>query len=227
MNFFSNVSNEFLTKSSSILLFVVIFTIFFIPFFPSEWHRILYSFCFTIILLQSALALSKYRTRIFNIAIIVIIIEWLSELLNLSTLITLSFLTKIIFFDLIVVLFILQIARAKTVTPRVIMESINGYLMLGMSFSIIIALLCLIDPTAFSFRHLSETIEPTISYVSNYIYFGFVTLSTLGYGDVVPLTPPARSLAIFTSITGQMYVAIIIAALVSKYLGQKSLENKD
>jgi voltage-gated potassium channel Kch len=123
---------------------------------------------------------------------------------------------------LIVVLFILQIARAKTVTPQVIMESINGYLLLGMSFSILITLVCVIDPTAFSFKHLAGEMNPSISYVSNYIYFGFVTLSTLGYGDVVPITPAARSLAIFTSISGQMYVAIIIAALVSKYLGQKS-----
>jgi voltage-gated potassium channel Kch len=91
-----------------------------------------------------------------------------------------------------------------------------------MSFSILIALVCVVDPNAFSFKHLVGQMNPSISYVSNYIYFGFVTLSTLGYGDVVPLTPPARSLAIFTSITGQMYVAIIIAALVSKYLGQKS-----
>lgn len=102
------------------------------------------------------------------------------------------------------------------------MESINGYLMLGMSFSILIGLVCIIDPTAFSFKHLSETMNPSISYVSNYIYFGFVTLSTLGYGDVVPLTPAAKSISIFTSITGQMYIAIIIAALVSKYLSQKS-----
>jgi voltage-gated potassium channel Kch len=185
-----------------------------------EWHRIFYIICFSFIFLLSALALSKYRTQIFNIALIVIIIEWLSELLNLSILNHVSFLSNIIFFDLIVVLFILQIARAKTVTPQVIMESINGYLMLGMSFSILIALVCVIDPNAFSFKHLTGQMNPSISYVSNYIYFGFVTLSTLGYGDVVPITPAARSLAIFTSITGQMYVAIIIAALVAKYLNQ-------
>ena len=222
MNIFSNVSSKFLTASNSFLLLLVVFTIFIIPFFPIGWHRILYSVCFTFIFLLSALSLSKDRSKVFNAAIAVVIIEWISELLNLSLLNTISLIANIAFFDLIVILFILQIARAKTVSPQVIMESINGYLMLGMSFSILIALLCAIDPDAFSFKHLSETIDPAISYVSNYIYFGFVTLSTLGYGDVVPLTPAARSLSIFTSITGQMYVAIIIAALVSKYLSQKS-----
>jgi len=225
MSILSNVSSKFLTASNSLLLLLVLFTIFIIPFFPIEWHRLLYSLCFTFVFLLSALALSKDRSRVFNIAIAVIIIEWLSELLNLSLLNTLSFIANIAFFDLIVILFILQIARAKTVTPQVIMESINGYLLLGMSFSILIALVCVIDPTAFSFKHLTGQMNPSISYISNYIYFGFVTLSTLGYGDVVPISPAAKSLAIFTSITGQMYVAIIIAALVSKYLGQKSSNN--
>jgi hypothetical protein len=222
MSIFSNVSNKFLTASNSLLLLLVVFTIFLIPFFPIEWHRILYSLCFTFVFLLSALALSKDRSKVFNVAIAVVIIEWMAELLNLSLLSTLSFIANIAFFDLIVILFILQIARAKTVTPQVIMESINGYLMLGLSFSILIALVCVIDPNAFSFRHLSETINTNLSYFSNYVYFGFVTLTTLGYGDVVPLTPAARSFSIFISITGQMYVAIIIAALVSKYLSQKS-----
>ena len=225
MNIFSNVSGKFLTASNSLLLLLVVFTIFIIPFFPVELHRIFYSICFTFIFLLSALALSKDRSKVFNIALTVIVIEWLSELLNLSLLSTLSSIVNIAFFDLIVILFILQIARAKTVTPQVIMESINGYLMLGMSFSILIALVCVIDPNAFSFKHLSESMDPSLSYVSNYIYFGFVTLSTVGYGDVVPLTPAARSLSIFTSITGQMYVAIIIAALVSKYLTHSNKSN--
>jgi voltage-gated potassium channel len=220
MNLFSNTSNKFLTTSNSSLLLFVVFTIFIIPFFPIGWHRILYNLCFTFIFLLSALALSKDRSKIFNIAVIVIIIEWLSELLNLSVLNSASLLANIFFFDLIVVLFILQIARAKSVTPQVIMESINGYLMLGLSFSIVIALISVVNPNSFSFPSLIASADPTVSYFSNYLYYGFVTLTTLGYGDVVPLTSAAKSFSIFTAITGQMYVAIIIAALVAKYLNQ-------
>ena len=224
MSFLSNVSSKFLTTSNSALLLLVIFTIFFIPFFPIEWHRILYTLFFTFIFLLSALALSKYRTRIFSLAVLVVLIEWISMLLELSVISTASFLANISFFILLVILFIQQITKARTVTPQVIMESINGYLMLGMSFSILIGLICTIDPTSFSFKHLTEEANPAYSYFSNYTYYGFVTLTTLGYGDVVPLSPAAKSLSIFTSITGQMYVAIIIAALVSKYLSQ---ERKD
>ena len=221
MNLFSNVSMGFLTKINSVLLLLVIFTIFLIPFFSMEWHRILYSVCFTLIALLSSLALSKYHPRIFNITLIVIIIEWLSEVLNMIILNNVSFLSNILFFDLIVVLFILQIIRAKTVTPRVLMKSVTAYLLLGLSFAIMIGLITVADPNSYSFPHLKQPIVEGISYTSNYIYYGFVTLTTLGYGDVAPLIPAAKSFSIFTAITGQMYLAIIIATLVSKYLGQK------
>lgn len=222
MNIFSDDSRKFLTASNSVLLLFVIFIIFIVPFFPIESHKILYSVSYTIIFLLSAMALSKYRTRIFNIAVIVIIIEWISELLNLSTLIRISLIVNICFFVLIVVLIILQIARAKTVTPQVIIESIIGYLLLGLAFSILIAFVCTIDQSSYSFKHLVEEVDPFISYASNYIYFAFVTLTTLGYGDVAPLTPVAKSLSNFISVSGQMYVAVIIAVLVGKYLSQKN-----
>ncbi|MEJ2112973.1 MAG: potassium channel family protein [Flavobacteriaceae bacterium] len=222
MNIFSNVSKRYLTASSSVLLLFVIFIIFIIPFFPIQAHKFLYNISFTLIFLLAALALSMYRSRIFKVAVIVIIIEWISDVFDLPILNKLSLIINICFFILIVLLFIRQIAQAKKVTPHVIMESINGYLMLGLAFSILIALICAIDPTAYSFAHLSDQMDPSVVYTSNYIYFGFVTLTTLGYGDIAPLTPVAKSLSNFISVAGQMYVAIIIAALVSKYLGQKN-----
>ena len=51
-------------------------------------------------------------------------------------------------------------------------------------------------------------------------YFSFVTLATLGYGDIVPLTKQAQSLAIIETIMGQMYLAVNIAALVAIRISQ-------
>ena len=49
------------------------------------------------------------------------------------------------------------------------------------------------------------------------LYFSFVTLATLGYGDVTPVTPPARALAVLEAVFGQLYLAVLIARLVSLY----------
>jgi len=46
------------------------------------------------------------------------------------------------------------------------------------------------------------------------VYFSFVTLATLGYGDIVPLTPTARGLAVSEAIVGQLYLAVLVARLV-------------
>jgi len=53
---------------------------------------------------------------------------------------------------------------------------------------------------------------------SDFIYFSFVTITTLGYGDILPVSHLARSLAIMFSVTGQLYLTMIIAMLVGKYL---------
>jgi Ion channel len=52
------------------------------------------------------------------------------------------------------------------------------------------------------------------------IYFSFVTIATLGYGDIVPLSEPARGLAILEAVGGQMYLVVLVARLVSLYSAQ-------
>jgi hypothetical protein len=47
------------------------------------------------------------------------------------------------------------------------------------------------------------------------LYFSFVTLGTLGYGDIIPVGGPARALAVVEAIGGQMYLVVVVARLVS------------
>lgn len=66
-------------------------------------------------------------------------------------------------------------------------------------------------PNSFS---LPEGIEPQIDVLT---YYSFVTLTSLGYGDISPLTPQGRSTTVFIVVAGQMYLAINIALLVGSY----------
>jgi hypothetical protein len=52
------------------------------------------------------------------------------------------------------------------------------------------------------------------------VYFSFVTIATLGYGDIVPVSEPARGLAVLEAVGGQMYLAVLVARLVSLYSAQ-------
>ncbi len=59
------------------------------------------------------------------------------------------------------------------------------------------------------------------------IYYSFVTLATLGYGDIVPDTSLTRSVAIVEAVIGQFYVAIVVAVLVSAFVAQRMQDQTD
>jgi hypothetical protein len=198
---------------------------FFISFFPPEWYNMMFGFFFSLIFINAALVVKKRRKHVVAIALFIVALELLSSLLEMRLLNWTSKIINIIFFVFIVFNFITMIARSKTVTANVILESINGYLMLGLVFALMIAIAMLYDPNSFHFPQ--PIVEPGGGYnFYNYIYYGMVTLSTLGYGDIVPLLPFSKSLATLTSIAGQLYIAIIIAMLVGKYSAKISSKNK-
>jgi len=53
------------------------------------------------------------------------------------------------------------------------------------------------------------------------LYFSFITITTTGYGDILPLKPIAKTLAIFLALFGQLYLTVIIGILIGKYLSRK------
>jgi voltage-gated potassium channel Kch len=69
------------------------------------------------------------------------------------------------------------------------------------------------DPDAFFFANIPEGV-PQTTWLS---YFSFVTLTTLGYGDVAPVAPLARGLAMTEAITGTLFLAVLISRLVAAY----------
>lgn len=217
--------NIYSSSSGNIALFIlVLITLFLVPAFPLALHRRLYDLLFSAILLMAALAMEKNRKIILIFASVAFIAERFSEALDLTYLNALSRVINMLFFIVIVISLILQVARTRKVTVQVILASINGYLLTGMVFSLMVALLMLLDPASYNFPQRPDFLGKHIYYLSDYIYFGFITLTTVGYGDILPLKPLSRSLAILTSTTGQIYIAVIIAMLVGKYA---SVQNKE
>lgn len=111
-----------------------------------------------------------------------------------------------------------QTARARKVTERVIVDSISGYLLVGVVYSLLVKLITQLN---FSAIKIPGTPEPmnTAPDVGDLIYFTFITYTSTGYGDILPVSPAARSLAVFIAISGQIYIAIIISLLVGKFAG--------
>jgi hypothetical protein len=150
-------------------------------------------------------------------AIVATITEWIALYLNMPYLLEISYAINVIFFALVVGKMIYEIVRTPDVNVRVILEAINCYLLLGFIFCLLVTLVMMADLNAYNFPWINRANWNDVSHVSELLYYTFVTFTTLGYGDVLPQTPLARSLAILISVTGQIYIAIIIALLVGKF----------
>jgi hypothetical protein len=110
------------------------------------------------------------------------------------------------------------VLRAPSVNTEVLCASISAYLMLGLLWTVAYWLVAQVTPNAFSFNTgPKETMSGF-----NAFYFSFITLSTVGYGDITPVSRIARWLAATEAMTGLLYVTVLIARLVSLYSTPKS-----
>jgi hypothetical protein len=212
------------TAGNSTLLFMVFFTIFVIPLFPLPAHRILYTISYTAIFFIAIFSVETKRRFLLWGAIIATITEWMAAYLEMLYLLEISYMINLIFFTFVVSKLIYEIARTDIVNVRVIVEAINGYLLLGFIFTLLVTFVMIADSNAYNLSWVNTANSNDVSYMSESFYYTFVTITTLGYGDIVPKTPAARSLAILISITGQIYIAIIIALLVGKFASRQNTE---
>jgi hypothetical protein len=111
------------------------------------------------------------------------------------------------------------VLRAPSVNVEVLCASISAYLMLGLLWTIAYWLVDQLTPGAFAFN-TNEGRQSIRGF--NAFYFSFVTLSTVGYGDITPVSKVARMLAAMEAMTGLLYVAVLIARLVALYSSPKS-----
>jgi ion channel len=101
--------------------------------------------------------------------------------------------------------------RPGTVDAEHLLAALDGYLLAGLLFGVAYWILERLWPGSFGGTELGPFDLPRA------IYFSFVTVATLGYGDVIPVSEPARGLAIVEGVSGQMYLVVLVARLVSLY----------
>lgn len=107
------------------------------------------------------------------------------------------------------------IARAPRVDIEVLCAGVAAYLMLGLLWGFGYILVDRLSPGSFSFSLPSDSGRQFKGFTA--IYFSFITLCTIGYGDIVPVSGPARMLAMMEGMTGVLYMAVFVARLVSLY----------
>ena len=214
----------FILKNLNIFLLLSILGMFFLsPLLEEEtgnsYSRTMF---FSIIFLSSALAVKVKTKRSIVLAFIISAYSWLEILFfQVEYQIDLVFFITFIYFVYILIKLIIQLVKTEHVDSNVIMEAINIYLLIGIVGAITLNVINHIIPGSINgIPH-----EP--SSFHDYLYFSFVTLSTLGYGDISPTLPMAKAIVVFLAIIGQFYIAIVMAFLISKFISQKSNNYKE
>jgi len=110
-----------------------------------------------------------------------------------------------------------QVVIGTEISRNRLIGAVCVYLLLGVIWAMVYTLLDIISPG--SFHGVSRLGEP--GWDSAWIYFSFVTMTTLGYGDLLPISATARALAYMQAVVGQFYIAILVAGLVSAYISSK------
>ncbi len=105
-----------------------------------------------------------------------------------------------------------EVLFGESVDSNRIAGSVCVYLLLGLNWAFVYSFLYGIDPTSFV-----GLPEDTDEFFLNLLYYSFVTLTTLGYGDISPGPPVARALAYLQAVSGVMYVAILVASLIGSF----------
>lgn len=180
--------------------------------------RLLMDLLLSAILLSGVYAVCENRNNTLIAALLALpmfISIWISHMTtgqNLTLLVHLFAIPYLLFTIVTILIFIFKIQQ---VTRDVIAAAIVVYLLIGLLWTFIYMALNLLDPGSFSYNEVGEFRK---SYML--AYFSFVTLTTLGYGDITPLTSQARAFAYIEAIIGQMYLAILIARLVGLQVAQ-------
>jgi hypothetical protein len=185
--------------------------------------QILMDIFLTSILISGIFAISDKKRHTITaslLALPMLISIWASRFLEIPLLDLTKNLFGILFFAYTIIISLFFILKEREITRDVISGAIVVYLLIGVMWAFIFSILELLEPGSFSIAE-----GPIRESRSIFFYYSFVTLTTLGYGDITPLTDPARSFSLLEAVIGQIYITVLIALLVGKYISQSMEKN--
>jgi hypothetical protein len=184
--------------------------------------RFLVRVSLTFVFLSGIFAVSekKHQPIIASLlALPIFTLMWTSYFVDIGGFELLQNFLSMLFMLYMVILFLGHIFRQDEITREVISGALAIYLLWGLMWTHGYSLLGHLQPGSFSYPDTLAKLD-----FASFNYFSFVTMTTLGYGDISPVSPPARAMAITQAITGQVYLAVLVARLVGINIAQNMVK---
>jgi hypothetical protein len=202
------------TWALTALLVMLIITVFVLPaLIPSgDLYDVARDVFVTLTLITGFVSVARHRVSSYTLALLcvaAITTRWMEWLVPGSMLVPVRQIATLLAVGLLAAIVAKDVFTAGKVTVDRIMGAIVLYLLLGIAFAVAYDSLAMHIPHAFA-----GAFEGVPGF-ERWTYFSFVTLTTVGYGDITPVATVARSIATFEAFVGQLYPVVILARLVS------------
>jgi voltage-gated potassium channel Kch len=193
------------------------------PLFSStEFSRTIVDLGISLVFLAAIYVVSSTRKHLVIGLVLMLptlLLIWGIKIAHIERLDMLTLIGSVLFFCYICALILLDIFRTKMVNVDIIAAGISVYLFFGNICGFLYAIIGQLDPNAFNIPEATAAfLGEDILGLSSAMYFSFVTLTTLGYGDITPVNDAARSLAFLEAAMGQIYLTVLIASLVGVHI---------
>ena len=205
------------------LAFLVLTTIFVPMVRLSQLGRLGLSVAFVLTLIFGAFATIRHRILTYFVVALTIstlVAKLIVEFSPSDRLSPLETTLELVCLSILVFMTLKQTLRPGPVTGYRVLGGIAGYLLIGFTWTSAYQLVMYQAPSAIHFQSSLSDISPRQP--THLMYFSFVTLTTVGYGDAYPVHPVARSLAVAEALIGQLYLATLIASLVGMAMQTRS-----
>lgn len=204
------LNNEFLALLIALCLFL------FLPsFFKNVALKNTFIYGLLIFLLAAGVFELRHRTKTFYAGVVLAVLVIVFNSISFSPKNDVLFLVRmgsLFLFFLVLTIFVLyRLTISRRINSNIIYCAVCGYLLLGLLGGLGFRLIHHFYENSF---YMSGGHEPK---VDDFTYLSFVTLATLGYGDISPISPPAKVVSIFLSVAGQMYLVVVIGIIIGKF----------
>ncbi len=202
------------------LLLALVAMLAFLPLL-APWPLLMSSIA-SLVLLTGLLAVLRdrpFRLAVISALVVGLPLRWMAQFWGNSTpvLLLLSHATIAITFAILEIVVLVRILTHSRVTRQSVIGAICGYVILGFLFAFVYAVLTYFNSNAINVGGQPLGVEQVSNvqrHLSELVYFSFITLTTVGYGDIVPVSPIARSTVILEALAGQLYLAAFVARLI-------------
>ncbi len=217
--------NFFFKEKFTILLGLLLIYVVATPFFAQVINESFFlDIIFSAVMVSAILTLSREKKSRFVVILLVLpclVLLWLHLPDNSAEILLAGTALQAVFNFFMVFIIVWLVFQAPVITRDILSASIVAYLFVALFFAKSFLVLEILSPGSFSISSDRIMTDPSVMK-----YFSFVTLTTLGYGDVVPISDQAKTMAISEALIGQIYLTVLIARLVGVY-ASRSHTQKD